>query len=144
MFKPENYSPENSVENIMLNAGFHGNLIAVVHQTSEDEETTSIFFSDQFVHTCNGFHLRDKNGKAGLQAIVGSIFGGWSYPDAVEALYEHPRKTKKTVHYCFGPVGFFEELAKEHNLGYHVYLKFLETIYTEGLGETIIMKEALQ
>lgn len=143
MFQPEIYSPENSVENIMLNAGFHGNLIAVVHQVSGEEETTFIFFSDQFVHTCNGFHLQDKNGKAGLQSIVGSIFGGWAYPDAIEALSEHPRKTEKTINYCFGPVGFFENLAKKHNLGYHVYLKFLESIYLANLGETILMKEAI-
>ena len=143
MLLTENYTPENSVTNVFLNGQSHGGLIAIIHQVSGDDESTILFYSDQHVHHANGFHLQDKNGRAALQAIVGTIYGGWTYTDAIEAIAENPRKTEKTIHYCFGPVGFFEKLAKDFNLGYSVYSKFLETLYTSGIGETILMKEAL-
>jgi hypothetical protein len=144
MFPQENYTPENSVRNVVFNNQSHGGLIAVVHQVSGDDESTIIFFSDQHVHHANGFHLQDKNGKGALQVITGTILGGWTYPDAIEAIADNPRKTEKTISYCFGPIGFFEQLALEFNLGYAVYMNFLETLYTEGIGETVIMKEAFQ
>ncbi len=143
MFETENYSPENSIKNLFLLQAVHGGLIAVIHQITGEDESTILFFSDQFVHQANGFHTQDENGRAALQAVVGSILGGWVYPDAIEALVENVKKTIKTVNYCFGPVGYFETLAKENNLGYNCYSKFIEELYLQDLGETIIVKEAL-
>lgn len=144
MFQIENYTPENSAANAFLLCHSHGGLIAVIHQIAGDDESTILFYSDQHVHEANGFHLQDPNGKGALQSIVGMIAGGWTYPEAVEVIASNPRKTEKVIHYCFGPVGFFEVLAKENNIGFNSYLKTIETLYIQGIGETILMKEAFQ
>lgn len=126
-----------------MNETINGRLVGVIHRVHPDnEESTLLFFSNQAVHQANGFHLQDQDGKAALQIIVATIYGAWSYVDCVETLASKPKELSKTIHYCFGPDSFFEKKLKNTNLGYNCYLDYIQRIYLEELGESIIMKEA--
>lgn len=150
MISTENGSAERSLTNFVILERQHGKLVGIIHRIFDDgSQSPMLFFRDGHVHEATGLASGEGEKAEIFTEILSQVCGGHAYVCAVpfmgsehDKFFEKAKREKTSIYYCFPPIGPLK-CAVENSDGLTDYNAYYERIFTEDLGESVSMDEAL-
>ncbi len=150
MLKVETGNYANSIENVLHCIVQHGPIVGIIHRIHTNlNQSTFIFFWDEYVHEATGFACGIANDNAAhLKAVISMICGCnrnvegdviFMIGSSVDKLYQRAKNDNKTMHYIFKPDSIIGEYLM-NSIGHKVFETYCQEIYTEDKGEQMLVE----